>query len=59
MTISEKGLPEIEQKGSELMLDHHKLPRAHNVDEGMSSYGNAGDPTELPAGQVNMPTVDH
>ena len=41
------------------MLDHHKLPRAHNVDEGSSSDGTAGDPTALPAGQVNVPTVDH
>ena len=41
------------------MLDHQKLPRAHNVDEGRSSDGTASNPTALPAGQVKVPTVDN
>ena len=40
------------------MLDHQKLPRAHNVDEMRSSDDTAGDPTAFPAGQVKVPTVD-
>ena len=40
------------------MLDHQKLPRAHNVDEGRSSDDTAGDPTAFPAGQVKVPSVD-
>ena len=51
-----KGLSEIKQKGSEFVLDHHKFPKAHKVDEGRSSESTAGDPA--PAGQVNVPTVE-
>ena len=58
-TKRKKGLLEIEEKDSELMLDHQKLPRAHNIDEGRSSDGTAADPTALPVGQVKVPTVDH
>ena len=57
-TKRKKGLLEIEEKDSELMLDHQKLPRAHNVDEGRSSDDTAGDPAAFPAGQVKVPTVD-
>ena len=41
------------------MLDHHKIPRAHKVDEGRSSESTAGDPAALLASQVNVSAVDN
>ena len=58
-TKVKKGLPEIKQKGSELVLDPHKFPKAHKADEGRSSKSTAGDPAALPASQVNVSAVDN
>ena len=41
------------------MLNHHKFPKAHKVNEGRSSESTAGDPAALPASQVNVSAVDN
>ena len=40
------------------MIDHHKFPKAHKLDEGRSSESTTGDQAAVPASQVNV-SVDN
>ena len=53
-----EGLPEIKQKCSKVVLDHHKFPKAHKPNEGRSSESTADNPAAVPASQVNV-SVDN
>ena len=50
-----KELPEIKPKGPEVVIDHHKFPKAHKPNEGRSSKSTADNPAAgVPASQVNV-----
>ena len=42
ITPVKEELPEIKPKGSEVVIDHHKFPKAHKPNEGRSSKKYSG-----------------